>query len=260
MEEQKQTSNKNQKQILPPRPILSNSLSDAAGQTVLDALDSGFTIEDIIGEDKGPKIRPRQREDQAALDQMVEMTSKGGPVPGQSLTGDPAQPKPWETPPTFANPREALTHISTLILQPKAIEGIIGSLLNGAAVGDIATSVLYASFTEGDISPDVMLMLVEPVMYLIMNVGEEANIKYNIEKDDMDEMDEEDPEEVNEKINEFKNVFEDIKNSKTVKNVDKEKLETDPNILPQSILAKVKEKGPEIQSILSRQQQQQQQA
>ena len=252
MEEQKQISSKKQKQILPPRPIVSNSLSDAAGQTVLDALDSGFTIEDIIGEDKGPKIRPRQKEDQAALDQMVEMTSKGGPVPGQSLTGDPAQPKPWETPPTFANPREALTHISTLILQPKAIEGILGSLLHGAAVTDVATAILYTSFTEGDITPDVMLMLMEPVMYLIMNIAEEANIKYNIDKDDMDEMDEEDPEEVDEKINEFKSAFEDIKNSKPVKSVNKQKLKTDPNILPQSILTKVKEKGPEIQSILSR--------
>ena len=101
----------------------------------------------------------------------------------------------------------------------------------------------------------MMLMLVEPTMYLIMNIGEEANIQYNIDKDDMDEFDEEDPEEVNEKINEFKSVFEDIKNSKPVKEVNKEKLETDPNILPQSIFAKVKEKGPEIQSILGRQQQ-----
>jgi len=256
MEEQKQTSNSKQRQVLPPRPIVSSSLSDAAGQTVLDALDSGLTIDDIIGEDKGPKIRPRQREDQEALDQMVERTGRGGPVSGQSLTSDPDQPKPWETPPTFTNPREALKHISTLILQPKAIEGTIGALLNGASVTDIATSVLYASFTEGDITPDMMLMLVEPTMYLIMNIGEEANIQYNIDKDDMDEIDEEDPEEVNEKINEFKSVFEDIKNSDPVKNVNKEKLETDPNILPQSILAKVKEKAPEIQSILGRQQEQ----
>ena len=254
-QEQKQISSKKQKQTLPPRPIVSDSLSDAAGQTVLDALDSGFTIEDIIGEDKGAKIRPRQKEDQEALDQMVERTSRGGPIPGQSLTSNPDQPKSWETPPTFPNPREALKHITTLILQPEAIKGTIGALLNGVAVGDIATSVLYTSFTEGDISPDVMLMLMEPVMYLIMNIGEEANIKYNIEKDDMDEIDEEDPEEVNEKINEFRSVFADIKNSKPVKSVNKEKLKTDPNILPQSILAKVKEKGPEIQSILNRQQQ-----
>ena len=90
-------------------------------------------------------------------------------------------------------------------------------------------------------------------MYLIMSIGEEANIKYNIEADDMDEMDEEDPEEVEEKINEFRNVFEDIKNSEPVKSVDKEKLNIDTNVLPKSILAKVKEQGPEIRSMLSRQ-------
>ena len=238
MEIQEQKQEK-KRQKLPPRPILSSSLSDAAAQTVLDALDSGFTIEDIIGEDKGPKISPRQREDQEALDQMVEMTSKGGPVPGQSLTGDPAQPKPWETPPTFANPREALTHISTLILQPKAIEGMLGSLLHGAAVTDVATAILYTSFTEGDITPDVMLMLMEPVMYLIMNIAEEANIKYNIDKDDMDEMDEEDPEEIDEKINEFKSAFEDIKNSKPVKSVNKQKLKTFTPSLPKDVLRNV---------------------
>jgi len=241
------------KQKRPPRPIISRSVGEAAGQTVLDAIDAGYTIDEMIGPDRGPKTRPIQKHDQAALDQMVSLSSKGGPIPGQSLTSDPEQPRPWEKPPAFSNPREALMNISKLILQPEAIKGTIGALVNGAAVADIATAILYANFTEGDISPDTMLLLMEPVMYLIMSIGEEANIKYNIEADDMDEMDEEDPEEVEEKINEFRNVFEDIKNSEPVKSVDKEKLNIDTNVLPKSILAKVKEQGPEIRSMLSRQ-------
>ena len=241
------------KQKRPIRPIISRSVGDAAGQTVLDALDAGYSIDELTGPDRGPKIRPRQKHDQAALDQMVSLSSKGGPIPGQSLTSDPEQPRPWEKPPAFSNPREALMNISKLILQPEAIKGTIGALVNGAAVSDVATAILYANFTEGDISPDTMLLLMEPVMYLIMSIGEEANIKYNIEADDMDEMDEEDPEEVEEKINEFRNVFEDIKNSEPVKSVDKEKLNIDTNVLPKSILAKVKEQGPEIRSMLSRQ-------
>jgi len=241
------------KQKRPPRPIISRSVGEAAGQTVLDAIDAGYTIDEMIGPDRGPKTRPIQKHDQAALDQMVSLSSKGGPIPGQSLTSDPEQPRPWEKPPAFSNPREALMNISKLILQPEAIKGTIGALVNGAAVSDVATAILYANFTEGDISPDTMLLLMEPVMYLIMSIGEEANIKYNIEADDMDEMDEEDPEEVEEKINEFRNVFEDIKNSEPVKSVDKEKLNIDTNVLPKSILAKVKEQGPEIRSMLSRQ-------
>jgi hypothetical protein len=247
------------KQKRPPRPIISRSIGDAAGQTVLDAIDAGFTIDEIIGpDDRGPKTRPIQKHDQEALDQMVSLSSRGGPVAGQSLTNDPEQPKPWEKPPTFSNPREALMNISKLILQPEAIKGTVGALVNGAAVADIATAILYANFTEGDISPDTMLLLMEPVMYLIMSIGEEANIKYNIEGDDLDEFDDEDPEdpeEVEEKINEFKNVFEKIKNAEPVKSVNKEKLNINSNILPKSILEKVQEKGPEIQSILNRQQQ-----
>jgi hypothetical protein len=245
-----------QKQL--PRPIISRSVGDAAGQTVLDAIDAGYTIDEMIGPDRGPKTRPIQKHDQASLDQMVSLSSRGGPVSGQSLTNDPEQPRPWEKPPTFSNPREALMNISKLILQPEAIKGTIGALVNGAAVADVATAILYASFTEGDISPDTMLLLMEPVMYLIMSIGEEANIKYNIEGDDLDEFDDEDPEdpeEVEEKINEFKNVFEKIKNAEPVKSVNKEKLNINSNILPKSILEKVQEKGPEIQSILNRQQQ-----
>ena len=71
---------------------------------------------------------------------------------------------------------------------------------------------------------------------------------------DLANEDPEDPEEVEEKINEFKNVFEKIKNAEPVKSVNKEKLNINSNILPKSILEKVQEKGPEIQSILNRQQ------
>jgi len=95
-----------------------------------------------------------------------------------------------------------------------------------------------------------MLLLMEPTMYLLMAIGEEANIKYNIDEDDMDEFDLEDEDEVKDKINEFKNVFSDIKNNEAVKNVSKDKIDT--NVLPQSILDRVKEKGPEMQSLLSK--------
>ena len=114
------------KQKRPIRPIISRSVGDAAGQTVLDALDAGYSIDELTGPDRGPKIRPRQKHDQAALDQMVSLSSKGGPIPGQSLTSDPEQPRPWEKPPTYTNPREALMYISTLIPYSKKqlIQGV----------------------------------------------------------------------------------------------------------------------------------------
>jgi len=127
---------------------------------------------------------------------------------------------------------------------------IVAALAKGGAVADIGTAILYAKFNEGKISPDAMMMLAEPVMYTIMAIGEEANIQYNIEGKDLDEFDEEDAaEEFDGKINEFRNVLTDIKKGVT-KNIEPSKIDT--NVLPESILAQVKEQGPEIRSLLSK--------
>ena len=230
-------------------PVVSSNLSEAAGQIVLDGLDAGFDIEDIAP-DKGPKIRGEAKFSQEGLDNLVNLSSKGAVIPGQSLTNNPENPYPWETTPEFANPREALDDIVGSIMQPEAMKNIVSALAQGAAVADLGTAILYAKFNEGKITPDVMMLLAEPVMYTIMAIGEEANIKYNIEGDDLDEFDDEDDkEDFDNKVNEFRNVLSDIKEGAT-KNIEPSKI--DSNVVPESILAQVKEKGPEIKSLLSK--------
>jgi hypothetical protein len=230
-------------------PVVSSNLSEAAGQIVLDGLDAGFDIEDIAP-DKGPKIRGEAKFNQEGLDKLVNLSSKGTAIPGQSLTNNTEQPYPWETPPDFANPREALDDVVGSIMQPEAMKNIVSALAQGGAVADIGTAILYAKFNEGKISPDVMMLLAEPVMYTIMAIGEEANIKYNIEGNDLDEFDDEDDaEDFDNKVNEFRNVLTDIKKGAT-KNIEPSKI--DSNVVPESILAQVKEKGPEIKSLLSK--------
>jgi len=230
-------------------PVVSSNLSEAAGQIVLDGLDAGFDIEDIAP-DKGPKIRGEAKFSQEGLDKLVNLSSKGTAIPGQSLTNNTEQPYPWETPPDFANPREALDDVVGSIMQPEAMKNIVSALAQGGAVADIGTAILYAKFNEGKISPDVMMLLAEPVMYTIMAIGEEANIKYNIEGNDLDEFDDEDDaEDFDNKVNEFRNVLTDIKKGAT-KNIEPSKI--DSNVVPESILAQVKEKGPEIKSLLSK--------
>jgi hypothetical protein len=85
-----------------------------------------------------------------------------------------------------------------------------------------------------------------------MAIGEEANIKYNIEdSNDLDELDDEDyEEEFNNQVNEFRTVFEDIKKGTMKRKVEPEKIKS--GVVPQNILDKVKEQGPEIRSLLSK--------
>jgi hypothetical protein len=230
------------------RPIISDNISEAAGLAVLEGLDAGFDIEDIAP-DKGPKIRGEARFSQEGLDELTNLSGQGRPIPGQSLTNSPESAYPWESPPTLTNPREALDVIVAEIMQPEAVKNIVNALANGAAVGDIGSAILYAKFTEGDITPDTMMLLAEPVMYTIMAIGEEANIKYNIEGNDLDEFDEEDEaEEMTNKISEFRTAVSDIKNQTT----QKLKPTVDENVVPRNILDRVKEQGPEIRSLLTK--------
>jgi len=230
------------------RPIISDNISEAAGLAVLDGLDAGFDIEDIAP-DKGTKIRGEARFSQEGLDELTNLSGQGRPIPGQSLTNSPESAYPWESPPTLTNPREALDVIVAEIMQPEAVKNIVNALANGAPVGDIGSAILYAKFTEGDITPDTMMLLAEPVMYTIMAIGEEANIKYNIEGNDLDEFDEEDEaEEMTNKISEFRTAVSDIKNQTT----QKLKPTVDENVVPRNILDKVKEQGPEIRSLLTK--------
>jgi hypothetical protein len=229
-------------------PIINDSLSGASSQIILDALDAGMDI-DEIAPDKGPKIRAKTVFNQENLDEVVGLSSRGAPIAGQSLMNSQEESYPWEKPAEFANPREALDDIVSSIMQPEAVKNVVMALSKGAAAADIATAVLYSKFTEGKINPDVMMMLVEPVMYLTMAIGEEANIKYNIEGNDLDEIDNEDTDEATEeKLKQFENIFTQIKNGVSSEDIS----ELNTEVVPENMLSQIKEKGPEIRSMLSK--------
>ena len=141
-----------------------------------------------------------------------------------------------------------MQNILNQLLEPEATKNIVFSLADGMSVSDIATTVGYVEFIKGNINPDVMFLVIEPLMYLIMSIGEEAGINYNIETNDANELDEE---ETFESIAEFEKAFDEIRNSEQIKNVSVEKI--DSGVVPRSLLEQVKEKGPEIKSLLGRQ-------
>ena len=236
------------------KSIISDNIGESAARLVADGLDAGFDIDDFtLNPDKKPsrQIRGEQKFNQEGLDEIVSLSSKGGPIAGQSLTNDPDQAYPWEKPAKFANPREALDSIVTELLQPEPMKNIVNALTKGAAVADLSVAVLYAKFNTGDINPDVMLLLVEPIMYIMMAIGEEANIKYNIEGNDLDEFDDEDEDENTEaKLNEFKNSFTNIKKDTVAKELKPSNITN--GAVPSSLLEKVTKEGPQIRSILDR--------
>ena len=109
---------------------------------------------------------------------------RGKAIPGQSLTNDPKQPYNWEKPTEYTNPREAMLYVFETLTIPETTTNVLLSISNGVGVVDIASITLYAGFLEGKWSPDLMLLLMEPTMYMIMALAEKADIPYSLEAGD----------------------------------------------------------------------------
>ena len=113
----------------------------------------------------------------------------GRPIPGQSLTSNPDEPRPFERPPDFTNFKEALDYTTAELLAEENYMSIVGALGDGIPVTDLAMQIGYVGFREGKWNPDLMMMLMEPLMYLLMALAEKAGIDYRIDSDDEDEDD-----------------------------------------------------------------------
>src|SRR5210317_2096949 len=126
-------------QELKLKPVIADNVSDATEKIILNAIESGYDLNDISESKEAPVIGRRKITNEG-IDEVVNLTSKGRAIPGQSLTNSKEQPYPWESPPTFTNPREALDNIVSTILNPKGAKHIVNAIAKGASVTDLSLS------------------------------------------------------------------------------------------------------------------------
>ena len=118
---------------------------------------------------------------QAGVDAIV---NAGKPIPGQSLTNSPDEPYAWEGAPEFTKFKEALDYVAAELLQEDVYTAVVLALGDGVSVTDMATQIGYVGFREGKWNPDLMLLLMEPLMYLLMALCEKAGIQYRVDSED----------------------------------------------------------------------------
>jgi len=230
--------------------FITTDLSESIERSVENVVNSDIDISELYNAiaDEPVRVTPTNELDENSLNELTELIKKGRAIPGQSLVNNPQTPYNWEKPAKFANPREALKSISDELLQKEALESIVFSLADGVAVEDLTSSILFAKFYKGDINPDTLLTLIQPIMYLVMAIGDEGGVNFNIEANDVNEID---PEEEEEKIQEFKSLI--ASGPKNLKNSNKTKeLNIQKGVLPESLLTRVKEETPKIQSLLNK--------
>jgi|TARA_R110000851_G_scaffold4384_2_gene17877 hypothetical protein len=112
------------------------------------------------------------------------------PIPGESLTTSPDMQKNWERPPRYTDPDDCIENIYLEFTSDESLPELVNMINQGIPLDDLAQVALYKGYTEGLWTPDVMLMLIEPTLYLLICIADYAGIKdyvlYEGEEDDPD--------------------------------------------------------------------------
>ena len=118
------------------------------------------------------------------------------PTPGESLTANPEQRFPWENPPQYTEVRPFMEDLFMQITEEERYIKLLGSIMNKTPIDEIAQTILYVSVKDGKINTDLMLLLFEPVLYLLLAIAENAGINDYVlyDGEDADEMSLEDRE------------------------------------------------------------------
>jgi len=98
------------------------------------------------------------------------------PTPGESLTRDPEQKFPWERTPEINDVDTAIKEVFVMLTERKSLVELLNLLNNGQPVDEIAQMVAYRGMSVGKYNSDLMLLLLEPLMYLIIAIAEEYDI------------------------------------------------------------------------------------
>lgn len=112
------------------------------------------------------------------------IVNAGKPIPGQSLTNSPDEPYAWEYSTEFTKFKEALDYVVAELLQEDVYTAVVLAIGDGVPVTDMATQIGYVGFKEGKWNPDLMMLLMEPLMYLLMSLCEKAGIQYRVDSED----------------------------------------------------------------------------
>ena len=107
------------------------------------------------------------------------VATAGRAIPGQSLTANPDEPRPFEQPPEFTDFREAFNYLAEELLEPEIYEGLVTGIGQGVPITDVTLQILQVGFQEGKWNPDLLMMLIEPTMYLLMALCEKAGVNAN---------------------------------------------------------------------------------
>ncbi len=116
------------------------------------------------------------------------LATQGAPIPGESLTRSPEQPYPWEQAPEYTSVAPALDATFIELTEPETYHDLMKLIGQGVPVGQITDIIIYKGFTSGLWNPDLAMLLIEPIMYMLIALATNAGIDEPVIDDEPDTM------------------------------------------------------------------------
>lgn len=111
------------------------------------------------------------------------------PIPGQGMTQDPDQPLPHEKPPEFTDLADFMEELFMELTDEDRLPRVLGALRAELPVENIAEKILRLKVQKGAINVDLMIMGIEPVIYMLISLATYAGIDAVLYPEGDDELD-----------------------------------------------------------------------
>jgi|TARA_R100000482_G_C5132163_1_gene152767 hypothetical protein len=126
-------------------------------------------------------IKPQTEESFETLQRLAQADR---PIPGQSLTNDPENPLPFEKTVVHTELVTAIDDLIVRLCDPDIFHPVVNAMRDGLPVSEMAEQILFEGFAQGQFNPDLMLLLVEPTMYILIALADMVDVEPNIVPED----------------------------------------------------------------------------
>ena len=111
------------------------------------------------------------------------------PVPGHSMTDEPKK-WPWDKPPEFTDPDEAVEFIADKIQKPEVKENFLRLMVSGISIEQIVNTIALGGFSDGRWSPDIAEIIKTPVSVILIDIAVKNKIPVRVFEGNPNELDE----------------------------------------------------------------------
>ena len=115
---------------------------------------------------------------------MEEVSKMNRPIPGQSLTNDPENPAPFEKAPEYTNVHEATMYLWDTVTEEETYSALMSGVSKGVPIMNITQVILFGGFQKGRWNPDLMMMLIEPLAYMLIALAERLDLDIKIDNEE----------------------------------------------------------------------------